>query len=188
MAHSLGFEYASRWPELASLGLEIPFELVALLEERDRQLEDYLSNRPRARVHDASPKSLNNSVFTALTFDSERYDVGKCHDTVINNGRLTAPINGLYTIGGAVRFESNTTGFRVVRLRVNNAITIIRQVTGAINGTLTMSVVTDYELLAGDFVVLEVFQNSGGNLDSEVSARQAPEFWMRWNSEISVGA
>lgn len=173
-----------------------PFEGLTAYERNNNALRAYdgtawhtiLDNSlARARVFNNTFTTITSAVVTPLTFNSERYDVGGCHSTVSNTGRLTVPTGkgGVYHIGGCVQFASNGTGERILDIRLNGTTFIARQRDTVNTATThTLNVSTDYLLAAGDFVELVVFQNTGGalNVDSQVSL--SPEFWFHQVSAV----
>jgi hypothetical protein len=139
-----------------------------------------------ARVyHDGTPGTdldIPNNAVTPIPFDSERYDYGGLHDTV-NPSRLTPPEAGVYDIAGHIRFPTNSTGQRqliVQRTRSGVTTTHGRAVEPAPSATLPtyLNIATQVELIAGDYVTLAAFQNSGGTLRIDVIANDTPEFAM----------
>lgn len=134
----------------------------------------------QARVFNSANISINNATFTALTFDSERWDTGNFHSTSSNTSRLTVPTAGLYDIGGSVVFAANATGMREAAIRVNGSTFIVEQ--GPQPPTVTdgarVQVSTQYQLAAGDYVELMAFQRSGGALNVIASGNSSPEFWI----------
>ena len=147
---------------------------------------DYLlTSKPNARVYNSGAISLATGSVTALTFDSERYDKGAgSHSTSSNTGRLTVPTScgGVYLIGGNVSFASNSTGVRQIGIRINGSTTIAQvYVNTNSSADCNLSICTAYSLAAADYVELMAFQNSGGNLNVQVSAG-SPEFWWVWQS------
>lgn len=150
-----------------------------------RRVLNYVAARlnqplPQARVFN----SANISIVTSgtpqfLTFDSERFDNGGLHSTSVNTGRLTAPITGLYMIGGGVEFAVSGIGSRQLALRVNGTTFIATENQSAVAGDVTeMDIATPYRMTAGDYVELRAFQNSGGALNVTAAANYSPEFWM----------
>lgn len=139
---------------------------------------------PHARVYNSANISHTTSgSFQALTFNSERYDTGACHSTVSNTGRLTVPTggDGIYRIAGIVSFASNATGYRALKVRVNNTTDIIYAQCPAVSGSGTvLNISGDYLLAAADYIELLGFQNSGGALNMEVVANWSPEFMFEW--------
>jgi hypothetical protein len=136
---------------------------------------------PQARVYNSAAISTATGTPKILTFDSERYDNGGLHSTSANTGRLTATITGLHQIGCHVEFASNITGSRYVGLKVNGATYVAfdeRQAVTVAGRPTIVTVSTSYQLAAGDYVEVEVFQNSGGNLNVNASGNYTPEFWI----------
>jgi hypothetical protein len=135
---------------------------------------------PQVRVFNNANISVANNTVTALTFNSERFDAGDLHSTSSNQGRLTAPITGLYVVGGQVRFAANASGRRDVFLRVNGSTQIAFASTPSPHASIDsyLAPVTLYQLTAADYVELCVFQNSGGALNAVFDAANSPEFWM----------
>ena len=136
--------------------------------------------KPMCRVYNSAAISTATATFTALTFDSERYDVGGCHSTSSNTGRLTVPTGGggVYSIFGNIKFASNATGLRVARIRLNGT-TYIAADENAPDAT-TLCVKTEYKLAAADYVELVAYQASGGLLNVSLDANFSPEFGMSW--------
>lgn len=136
---------------------------------------------PQARVFNNANISLATSgTLQALTFNSERFDNGSLHSTSTNTSRLTAPITGLYGVGGHVSIAANATGNRQLALRLNGATFIaadMRTNAGA-GDPSQISIQTVYQLVAGDYVELLAMQSSGGALNVSAAASFSPEFWM----------
>jgi hypothetical protein len=135
---------------------------------------------PQARVYNNADISVANTTSVALTFNSERWDEGDLHSTSSNTSRLTAPVAGLYVIGGHVRFEfGGLGGFRQATIRLNGSTVIAEVLDTAVNTPGTgLSPTTTYRLAAGDYVELVVQQNSGGALNVDAQSNFSPEFWM----------
>jgi len=142
------------------------------------------TDKPHCRVRNSANIShTSTGNYQALTFDSERVDVGAMHDTSTNTGRLTVPAGGggFYQVGGCIEFASNGTGRRGIQVRLNGTTVIARQEAQAISANdhpLTISTV--YQLAAGDYLELLGFQSSGANLNMLASSAYAPEFWAHW--------
>ncbi len=144
--------------------------------------------KPMARVYHAVTVSIASATFTALAFNSERYDVGGCHSTSSNTERLTVPSGGggVYHITGTATFASNATGIRELRIRLNGATYIAAQsaTTVSASGDHSMNVTCDYKLAAADYVELVAYQSSGGLLNVTYSTNVTPEFSWFW---VGVG-
>lgn len=132
-----------------------------------------------ARVYNSAAISIPNSAFTALTFDSERYDTDGLHDTSTNTSRLTCTRGGIYLITAHVVFAANTAGVRYVNIRLNGTTDIASHGGSASNAFETAySVSTIYQLAVGDYVEVRVFQSSGGALNVNSSGNTSPELAM----------
>lgn len=127
------------------------------------------ASQPRALVyHNATQSIATGSSLTALSFNSETYDVGAMHDTVANNSRLTVPAggDGLYLVVAGAFFASNATGVRSIAIRKGGT-TVVGGAncvgTSAVDSVLQTSALV--ALVAGDYVEACVNQTSGGNLN-----------------------
>lgn len=142
------------------------------------------TDKPHCRVRNSANISHTTSgAYQALTFNSERVDVGAMHDTTTNTGRLTVPSGGggFYAIGGCIEFAADSTGRRGIQIRLNGS-TVIARVEFANIGANdhAISIATQSQLAAGDYVELMGFQASGGNLNMLATSAYSPEFFAHW--------
>lgn len=145
---------------------------------RDNMRE--LRNRDRARATKAANQSIPNNTVTLVALDTEDYDYGNLYDSAgANPERITIAEAATYAVGFNISWPLNSTGVRF----------------GAIyrNGTALADIVvadrrrsrddseagssTNIELLAADFVVLQVLQASGAGLDLQANAK-SPMLWV----------
>lgn len=126
-----------------------------------------------ASAYNNAVQSIPDTTVTAVTLNSEDFNLYGFHSTSSNTSRMTVPagLGGLYLVMGSGRFTANATGARTLKLAKNGV--DFRQIiiTGDADGT-------DYELngivslAAGDYVELLVAQTSGGALNfGHASAR-----------------
>lgn len=147
---------------------------------------DYLlTSAPTCRVYNSANISITNNTLTALTFDTEEFDVGAgMHSTSVNTGRLTVPTGcgGKYVIGADIEFAANATGSRLIRLRVNGATNIAQVQYPSSSGTYAsaLAISSVYALSAADYVEVVVLQDSGGALNVTTQASYSPRFWAYW--------
>jgi hypothetical protein len=136
---------------------------------------------PAARVTRTTSQSIPNNAGTTLAFDSERYDTAGMHDNSTNNSRLTAPVTGIYNVTLEVAWIFNASGIRFVDLAKNGTIEIAEDQELPQEGGYQI-VTTQVRLEAGDFVVAQVQQNSGGALDIVKTNphEYSPELSMTW--------
>jgi hypothetical protein len=130
-----------------------------------------------ARVTTVAAISLSNNTPTALSFDTERFNSGEWSSSV-NPSRITAIVDGIYSISGSASFSPNATGQRKLDIRLNGSSAVAsQQITNASAAVATnLTVTTVMSLLAGDYVEVVASQTSGGNLDVLKSDKYSPEF------------
>lgn len=138
------------------------------------------------RVFNNANLTLTTGVETALTFNSERYDVLGLHSTSSNTNRITVARAGLYLCFAAVAFASNATGRRSLSLRVNGTSYIASDGRNAVNGDLTyMALATVYQFVPTDYLEVTALQTSGGNLALTAGSLQGIEAGMNMIGAVS---
>lgn len=145
---------------------------------------------PMCRVYN-SATSTGVGSGVAITFDSERFDLGAMHSTVSNTSRITVPTGGggIYLIGAHVRYaytyDGAGTGDCGIQIVVNGTTTIaVQKQGGIVNSTNPMpSVVTLYRLVAADYVEVHTTFTEASNVDITASSNYSPEFWATWIGE-----
>lgn len=145
-----------------------------------------LYNAPSCRVRNTAALTIANGTLTTLTFDAERHDNASIHSTSSNNSRLVVPAGwgGVWLISANIEWAANAAGHRAVVLLVNGADRIADESKLSIGAIVMGQRVggDQYKLAAGDYVEVQVYQNSGGNLNVDASAKYSPEFAMTWLS------
>lgn len=133
-----------------------------------------------ARAFNSGAQSIPDAAETKLTFDSERWDTDDCHSTSVSSGRLTANTAGMYVISASIAFADNATGRRKVSIRWNDATLIAQesQPASTAGDSTYMTVSTIYKMAAGDYVEVQVYQNSGGALNLGTFNQTSQEFSM----------
>jgi hypothetical protein len=138
----------------------------AQLNTNVRDAVNFLLAPPAVALSNSAAQLIPTSTFTVVTLDSETLDNDNMHSTVSNTGRITAVTPGFYQVSGNIEWASNATGARYLRLRKNttpvnsNAIA-----SGSASGSTPMNVSAMIQLAVGDFVDMDCFQASGGNLN-----------------------
>lgn len=142
---------------------------------------DFLLAPPNCRVYHNAAQSISTGTVTTLAFNSERWDTDTMHDTVTNNSRIVFTTAGRYLIGAHIEFDSNATGVRLVWIRLNGSTYIATQYFDANSAAAhKVSIATYYNVAAASYAEVQVFQNSGGNLNVATDANESPEFWAVW--------
>lgn len=153
--------------------------LELFLNQKLDEIDAAVGNVPGARVTHSANQSVLNGTATALNFNSERYDTDNIHSTSSNTSRLTCVTPGRYSISTNIRFDINATGYRKVGILLNGATYIAFQTQPAVSGVETdISLTTQYQLVAGNYVEVWVQQNSGGALNVISGGNFSPEFMM----------
>jgi hypothetical protein len=119
-----------------------------------------------------SPYNTNTSVipnntWTTITFDSEYFDTDSFHSTSVNTGRITIPtrLGGKYSITCNVLIDPNASGYRQLRVvKGTSPCYQTGEITGIASRYLSQNGEFIIELVDGDYLELQVFQTSGGNL------------------------
>ena len=130
---------------------------------------------------DITVPNMSPGEWTSLTFNSERWDTANLHETTTNSGRLKASVVGKYYIFANITWESPiASGLWGLRLQLNGKTVIAEQSlpNTAAPFRISMSVGTLYALAAGDYVDVQVFQNSGNPLLIRSIPATSPEFGM----------
>ena len=117
-----------------------------------------------ARVKRASGNVAITTSYASVGFDAEDYDTDAFHDTVTNNARITIPSgkDGKYHISAS----GYTSVAAIAKLLLNGTTNIAiggSEATGAVISPFNVD--TDYNLVAGDYIELQVRGQSGsGNV------------------------
>lgn len=137
-------------------------------------------SRDGVRAFNNANVSISNSAWVTVPLDSEIFDDNAMHSTSTDTGRLTATIEGRYLIVAQVRWATNSTGFRGLRIVRGAGLSEIGKVQDDAAAVATIqSTTTIFNLAADDFVQMQVFQTSGGSLNVEVLVDHSPEFMMQ---------
>ena len=133
------------------------------------------------RVYNSALQIIANNTETALTFDSERYDTDAFHSTSSNTNRITIPtgLGGRYLVGAGIEFAANATGARILLLKHSSGNAMAENCMPVVSAAIScrMSCNSIYQMAAGDYAEVTVYQNSGGNLNVTVGANYSLEFW-----------
>lgn len=115
--------------------------------------------------------NTSGSWLTVL-WDTEEFDTDAFHDNSTDTNRLTVPtaMGGKYLLIANVCFAANGTGIRGVQINKNsttaNTNVLAQSSTPAATGISgDFQAITMVALTAGDWISVNAFQNSGGNLN-----------------------
>lgn len=118
------------------------------------------------RAYRSAALTINNGVNTVVSFDAETQDTDNFHSTGTNPTRFTIPagLDGYYDIH-AMFLLATAVSSRIARIK-KGGVTTLGEPQEA--NTFGADAATNEYLTAGEYVELEVFQNSGGNLAAVV--------------------
>lgn len=119
------------------------------------------------KAYKSANQSLSNATATMITFDSEFFDTDAIHSTSTNTSRFTVPAGkgGKWQLSTTLAYDANSTGFRQIRI-VKNGTNFNNLIAVPVTADGTHMSHTDiFELVATDYIELQAYQNSGGNLN-----------------------
>jgi hypothetical protein len=144
---------------------------------------------PAASATNSISQATVNNAIAAIGFNSESFDTANLHPSGAESRKLIAPIAGIYQVEAHVTWEANAVGVRQLFLAVNeNSSNPIGEASsaGAAGIGLTLTVSGLAKLNAGDYVVVEGYQNSGTALPIFGTGNLAgPFFSMYWVAPAS---
>lgn len=133
---------------------------------------DSSSNGPRfqgVRATSGGDTAVTNNTWTAIALSLETFDTNGYHDTSTNNSRITANSAGYFKVMGTFSWRNSTnTAIRYGVIYKNG--TQISNSTGGERGNASDGVpshvlVDIIQVVAGDYIELFAYQNTGGTLN-----------------------
>lgn len=132
-----------------------------------------------ARVRRSTNQTINDSTFTAVSFDTVIYDNGGLWDSSIPT-KLTAPISGVYMLTASVEWASNTSGDRNTYIVTSTTTPAIDLRRAAAGGTVQVTIAGLASLSEGEAAELYGWQNRGGTLNINTQVDYSPVLAMHW--------
>lgn len=152
----------------------------------DDHVHYLISRNTRCRVYHNANQNINHGAWTALTFNSTRFDPENMHDAVGTPTIITIPATGTYLVGGTARFAAHVQdqGQRYLGISVNGVpgtLIALHQVhtSAGVARVMGIAISTLWEFTAADAVRLVVWQDSGGVLAVNTLNAYSPEFWIQ---------
>lgn len=123
----------------------------------------------KASVTRTSTQLIGNSTATPCSFTSAEFQRVAGDMWVVGDPtKIIIQTTGKYIVTGNVSFATNSTGIRSAALLLNAASLnplVETEVSAAITSTTNLCISSIVSLNAGDYLVLSVYQTSGGNLN-----------------------
>ena len=130
----------------------------------------FLTNKPICTVNQNTAQTLTTATWTSITMDATTVDSCGGHSNSVNPSRYVAQVAGWYLVAGSSVFVANATSFRMARSAKNGSAV---QSSGVSYPTVSaaqhaaLPVVAAFAFLnVGDYVEVQGYQNSGGNLNT----------------------
>jgi len=140
---------------------------------QDAATKDYVDSSSATDISCKVTKTADQSIpritLTMVTWDSEEYDTDEMHDNVTNNSRITFNTAGKYSVLAQSEWEVNSGGFRFMDI-MKNGVDSIARVRNLADNASEHNIAFVGEFAVGDYIELEVFQDTGGSLDFESGA------------------
>ena len=114
-------------------------------------------------LYNSGNQTIANTTYAAITWDTEVLDTDGYHSTVTNTQRITIPSgkDGKYFVYGKVDNDNNIAGNqRQLGLNKNGSNIQYASALAGYYGTCQLSIILD--LVAGDYIDLDFYQDSGG--------------------------
>lgn len=151
------------------------------------------TTKPMARVYHSTTQSVPTATWTTILFNSEAVDIGGCHSTSVNTGRLTVPATtatqgpnaGYFNITGNVDMGPGSNNARFIRILLNGSLDVggAQSPASAVNVTTLNVSALMVPLSVGDYVELQVLHDHGSNLSTSLLQR-APWFSFTWQATL----
>jgi len=143
---------------------------------------DNVPTESSARVYNSADISIPDGATTTLNFNMERWDDEGIHDPAVDTSRLTAQTEGKYYIFAHITWGSSGVGggrtLGIILTDIDGT-TVIAEEGHVAGSTSSMSVSTHYELNVGDYVEVQVRQDSGAPILDVLNVEaSSPEFGM----------
>ncbi len=135
----------------------------------------------RARLWRSTPQTiLTSTTWTTISFDTESVDTGTFINIAGAPTKITIPTTGEYMVGFEVCWAPITGGERDARVTVNGGSVLCRDDSVPLpNFETILSATTMYHLVAGDYLEVNVRQNSGVSVNvNSNSPAEAPTLWV----------
>lgn len=133
------------------------------------------------RLGHSTVQAIPTATWQGVVFDTEREDNASMHSTAANSSRMLLTSSGVWAIGVNIEFAQNSSGYRHLRVVVNDSTAVtLAEVTGLGNNgnesalqATTLYVATS----TSDYVTVQVFQTVGANLNVLSHSQHSPHFW-----------
>lgn len=131
------------------------------------------------RVWNSVSQSINSGSWTSVQFNTAKYDSGGMWSSS-NNIVLTATVAGKYLIVGqvAISMINYNVWLQVTYNGTSTSIASVNWNVDPVNGT-ALEISTIYSLGVSDYVILQIYQNTGVGKSIVINDARSPAFMMQ---------
>ena len=149
-------------------------------EKFDASRRGIWRNPPLLNVSQTVSQTLSNATLTPVTFTNVIIDNYGGYST--GSSSYTVQVAGWYWITIQVQFASSATGVRVARAVLNGSgsAMLVHAVPANASQVLTPIVSGPIQCAVSDVVTVQGYQNSGGNLGTQVTGGYNSSWSMEW--------
>lgn len=139
---------------------------------------------PIAKIYRAAARNIANAAWAIVVMDTNSFHSPK-HFTKSDNG-LQVKNDGFYLILNVARFDNNNTGQRGIRYTINGTNRNDKLVNTTTVFQTNFENIAIEQLVAGDVIKQEVYQNSGGLLAMNVGGENQTYLFMMYLGETPI--
>lgn len=140
----------------------------------------FLLNPPEAVVYQTTVQTLTTGTPAMVSFDTTSVDTYGGHSNVTNNSRYTGQVPGWYWVDGTVAFNNIAGGNRLLQIFKNGSVVPQYAYAGPAGSTNIFTTINCSGLVflaAGDYLEIQAFQDSGGNIATHTLASSMAVDW-----------
>lgn len=132
-----------------------------------QNIRPYLHTGIYCRVHRTSNVSINNASWTPISWQAEALDPSNLWAVSPNPTRITVAVPGLYHCMASIYLQAANTNTKRARLLKNGAAYSLSQLEAKDTGSKDIVFPTEAPIWfdAGQYLELEVYQDSGGAIN-----------------------
>lgn len=127
-----------------------------------------------ARVTNTAATTVTDNTAFKVPFATEDFDTDGFHDNSTNNTRLTIPagLGGKYILTGSLTYNTSNLQNTYAAITKNGStyLTYTGRYAGVASGAAGHNVAAVVDLISGDYIELEAYQNSGSGKNLEGTA------------------
>jgi len=112
-----------------------------------------------ALVHRSTSQNISDKTTTAINFPTVIRDDASFWSSG-DNSKLTVPSTGWYIVGACVLWDSNSSGGRIMELRLNGSTIFPNQAVLSINLGTRQNAYVQYYATTGDYFEVTVYENA----------------------------